>query len=141
MKPPLGTPMECGLWYNADKPTERANAKKGVETAFFNTGMAYNVNFGPISYEDVDPLSPRVCAPPDHFQGTVRCLIGTARVVSYYTPQCSRFTDDLRPHELAEFRRATRDAFMRAGGFKLSDEECDDWINEVGPDAAVDTFH
>lgn len=137
----MGDAHEAALWFNADKPTEYSDAKKGIEIAFVDTALALGVMFGPISFEIVDPLSPRVPPPPANFRGAIRCLIGTATVVSLWTPRESRFTDDLKPSDLADLRRATRQAFMQAGGFTMTDEECDDWINEVGPDAAVDTFH
>jgi len=136
MKPAVGTEMETALWYNANEPKDKDEAKKGIETVFVQTAYHHGVQFGPIQWEDVDPFSPRVPNPPKYMKNA-RALIGVASVYRHMdeAPN-SFFTEDLSPGDLKELRRRTSDAFEKISGFPLSDEECDEFINEHGPGVA-----
>lgn len=134
-----GKTFEAAFWYNALNIEDRKKAHESLEEAFLR-GAAYNmVRLGPISTEDVPWDDPRLPEPPKNMKGPLRCLIGTAKVVGLLEEdKKSNFTAELTPKDLRACREATRQAFLRAGGFTLSDEECDMFINEHGPSVAVD---
>ena len=133
----LGHVLECALWYNADVPTEKKKAEEGIITGFFKAADLYGVTFGPISWEDVDPMSPRVPTPPKHMKGNVRCLIGSAKAVSKRR-ELGDFTNDLEEEDLLALRKATKKAHYRLTGGELSDEEADVIINEHAIDVVLD---
>ncbi len=127
---------EAALWYIS--PGGRKNAQKGLEVSFILVAETEGFIFGPISYEEVDPLSPRVPHPPDNMTGDVMALIGTATVVAQRMeiPE-KKFTDELLDRDRAAMRDVTRKIFLK-GGTNLTDDECDDIINEYGPEAALE---
>ena len=135
----IGDMLPAALWYNNDHPKEKANAKRGIEEALKMTAEDAGVTLGPINWDDVDPHSPMLKeAPPDGFQGDIRCMIGSA-IVAGLVPRAVDFTDDLTPEDLHTLRTATR---KKMGAPDLTDEECDDQINSYGPDLAADeTLH
>ena len=135
----IGDTLPAALWYNADHPDEKKDAQRGVTEAIQMTAADAGVTVGPIQWDDVDPLSPRVPEPPPEFQGDIRCIIGEALVVGLAKTLHKDFTDDLTPEDLHKLRTSTRKSM---GAPDLSDEECDDFINSHGPEVAGDeTVH
>jgi len=134
---PVGYPITRALWYNAEVTGELDAAVRGIERELEYIAEAANIILSDIVWENVDPLSPRVPDPPEHMNGGVRALIGTATVKAHglEIPE-SNFTDDLTAFDLADLRKATRNAFRDNGGEFLTDEECDQIINDNGPDVA-----
>ena len=135
----IGDMLPAALWYNADHPDEKKDAKRGVEEALQMTAVDSGVTLGPITWDDLDPLSPMLAdPPPDNFQGDIRCLVGSAVIVGLVKRPVD-FTDDLTPDDLEKLRASTR---KKMGAPDLTDEECDDQINSWGPDIAADeTVH
>ena len=131
----IGDEMEAAAWYDALKPTSLEQAKDKVIKAFFAAADLYGVTFGPITWEDVAPDSPRVTEPPKDEPGVVRAVIGSARVLASRI-ELKSFIEDLSDQDLADLRRATRTAFEKNGGISLTDEECDYIIESHGPDVA-----
>lgn len=124
-----------GYWYNADNPEDKKFAEAVIRNALKEVAAEDEVRLQPIEWDDVDPLSPMVPPPPAFLQGDIRCLIGFAASTSTAIPQ-SFFTDDLTDEDLHKMRTATRRAHKKAGGGDLSDEQCDQQINDTGPGVA-----
>lgn len=131
----IGDALPAALWFNDDHPKDRADAVRGIKEALEMTAADAGVKLGPIQWDVVDPLSPRVPTPPDTFQGDIKCMIGEAIIVGHIKTDDKNFTDDLEPHDLERLRKSTR---KQMGNANLTDEECDDFINDFGPDVAYD---
>ena len=139
MKPRRGSIVQAAWWFDADQSIGRENAKREIKKHFYDFSTGCRVILGPIEWEEVDPLSPRVPEPPKHFQGNIKAMIGTATVVEEMCQVAeNRLTNELKPEQLHQMRLATRRAWAQAGGSGfLTDEECEEWINREGPSAAV----
>lgn len=138
-KPSVGSAMEAAYWYNAADAAAKKDAEVNVRSAFESVEDQLGCRFGPLAWEDVDPLSPRVPDPPPWMQGQVRALIGMGVIFTYPNARIeSKFIADLEEEDLRKLRAATRKMFAKSGGIALTDEECDEIINEYGPDAALD---
>ena len=136
--------FEASLWYNADLPGERSSAQEGIERVFVETAYRQGVRFAAIKWEELEPSSPRLKEPPPaYMRGQPRVLLGWAPVVGKLLElPASRFIDDLSDEDLSNMRRRTRQQILRAGGPVISDEICDDLINQHGPPAAAEeTLH
>jgi len=136
-KPRPGDWIRQAYWYNADDPKRKEEAEDKVSTAIFEMAVGFNVATKPIQWEHVTPDSPQVPPPPKRMQGNLKCAIGSAEVVTRFVlgPQ---MTDTLEPPDLDRLRAATRRAHRTAGGGGLlTNEECDDRINELAPSVAA----
>jgi hypothetical protein len=130
----MGDYLPAALWFNDDHPKERDDAKRGITTVLEEMAQAAGVRVGPIEWEELDPLSPKLKdPPPDHFQGDIKCMVGTV-VVAGILKQEGDFTSDLEAEDLETLRNKTR----TASGANLTDEECDEIINAEGPMVAAD---
>jgi len=125
--------FECCLWYNADIPAEKEAAKHGIAETFLRTGVLHATRFGPITYEDLTVFDQRIPAPPSHMKGNLRCLYGSAKT-NGELESVGGIVGDFTDEDLKMLRIVTRKAYLRAGGPVLTDEECDQLINEHGPE-------
>lgn len=140
MKP--GDVLNCSLWYNSEKPTERHDASHGVITTIEDTAKANGFRVGPVTLTEIPAGDPRVPEPPAHFQGKPTVLYGEAEIVGeIIRPEPFRLSMDLEKKDLIALRKATRREFAKAFPKvkPLTDEECDRVIDECGPAAAEKT--
>jgi hypothetical protein len=138
--PTIGHAFEAALWFNADRTSERPDARRGVTAAIKRMADANGAVFGPIAWEILAPGDERVPEPPPHFSGRPRLMVGYAEIVALAVrPMQSRFTDDLEPRDLQRLRAATQEAYIRRNpkAPALDDDQLDAIVNEVGPGAAV----
>ncbi len=134
----IGDELPAALWFNNDNPQERTDAERGIRESLDMLAEYDDLELGDITWEVVDPLSPRVPEPPEHFQGDIKCLIGTAKITRIKEKAREvDFVDGLSPQDLANLRRITKDKAVEYGEL-LSDEEADDLINSIGIEVAVE---
>ena len=107
------------------------------EEAFLRTAVIISKRFGPIEYEDLTVFDRRIPAPPKSMTGNIRCMYGSAEIIGDLAED-QGITSDLTDEDIKLLRVATRKAFLRAGGEPLSDEECDSFINKLGPEVIKD---
>ena len=131
----IGDVLPAALWYNNDNAKEKTDAERGVKDVIEMIAEEEEVKIGPFHWDDVDPLSPRVPEPPAHFQGDIRCLIGEVVVLAHLKNPAKDFSSDLEEGDLQRLRAVTR---KKMGAPDLSDDECDDYINEWGPEVAYE---
>lgn len=92
------------------------------------------LKLGPVSFEIKRPGQDRVPQVPAHVSGPdVRLLIATAEVLGFELAKRSSFVDELSPRDLQRLRSATRNTHRGP----LSDEMCDQIIDQMGPVSAA----
>jgi hypothetical protein len=131
--------IENAIWITGDEPPEIRKRYEGdvcmsIDELCEEMGWTH----GPVKFYTKRPGDERVPPVPDHIQGSkVRLLIGEARIIgtALEIPKGS-FVANLDKKDLMRLRLITR---MKAGR-PLSDEECDAIIEEIGPEAALDTI-
>lgn len=134
--PSAGDMLEASLWYNSLNPLDKVAAQRGVRECLEIMAQACGLLIGDIIWEDIGPEDGRVPEPPEAYYGAPMCLYGQAPVVAARRAPVSAFTHELEDEDLERVRTHTRKAAAGYGQY-LSDEECDEIINRIGPDAAV----
>jgi len=127
----IGDILPAALWFNEDNPQERLDAERGIRESMEMIAEYDGIEFGPITWEVVDPMSPRVPTPPDNFQGNIKCLIGYV-VITKINAEDGEFTDDIELQDLINLRQVTKKAVLDVNGMYLTDEEADEIINQYG---------
>ena len=99
---------------------------------------------GPLRWVEKRPGEDGVPDVPDHIQGVdVRLLFGEADILCR-KPQVNlrRFVGDLDAKDLERLRQITRQAHAKHNPHSpvLTDPECDDIIEELGPEAALESL-
>lgn len=141
-----GDIFEMAIWLSGEEmPGQVAHWKTVVcEQAARTAERQNNVLIGPMTFTEKRPGEDRVPPVPDHIHGIdVRLLVAEAKVISDrpLIVKETGFVADLRPEDLARLRQITRRAHAkRVPGDRLSDRNCDQIIEALGPDAAVKTL-
>lgn len=96
---------------------------------------------GPVRYEALPPKSDRrVPEVPNHLSGpNVRLLVAEADITGIRLIDNRAFVGDLDPKDLQRLRQINYENAAKRGVF-LTIAECDDIIEELGPEAALDTL-
>ena len=144
MKPIRGMHLREAWWFDADQPNAWKHARTQIMKRFLEIAVDYNVVLGSIDWMEATPESSLLPPPPKTFQGNIKAMIGTVKVVEEGCQIVeNRLTEELPEEQLIQMRNATRKAWRRAGGAtQLSDSDCDLWINREGPEAAIpETMH
>lgn len=134
-----GDIIESAIWITGDESqSDRARYENDVVNAIDETCSTEGFEHGPVMFIEKRPGEDRVPPVPDHVQGSrVRLLVAESTVtgVAVQTPQGS-FIANLEKKDLLRLRLITRNAAKKM----LTDEECDEIIEEIGPEAAVETL-
>lgn len=131
MKP--GDLAECAIWIDGTE-TEAALRQWKADCAYLiSHSQEPNLKLGPLAFEIKRPGEDRVPKVPDHLKGPdVRLLVATAEVLGFEIAKRSSFLDELTERDLIKLRKATRRQYG-----KLSDEQCDQLIERLGPSVAA----
>lgn len=134
----LGEVIESAIWLTGDESQElRKRYEQDVCQAIDDLCQEHAVLHGPVTFTEKRPGDDRVPPVPDHIQGgRVRLLVAES-VVTEHAPQTSigSFVANLELKDLTRLRKITRR--YRPG---LTDQQCDEIIEELGPEAALDTL-
>lgn len=141
----LGDTITASIWLDGrETPAMRAEYEMQVADAMNELCNDKGFRHGPLRFEEKLPKSdPRVPEVPDHIQGPdVRLLIGEADIVGLVVIETGRaFIGDLDRLDLERLRHITRKSFVESNpGQILTDMECDDVIEELGPEAAYEAI-
>lgn len=143
MKP--GETVETAIWVNGtETPELLAQFKQDVLNAMLSSSLSQGMALTPLRWVEKRPGEERVPEVPNHIQGpSVRLLVAEADVMACletYDP--GKFLADLEPRDLMRLRRVTRKAYAKQfpGRRRLSDQQCHTLINDIGPDAAMDSL-
>lgn len=131
MKP--GDLAECSIWIDGTESDKMLVQWKTDVVYILNQETGNKLRFGPVSFEIKRPGEDRVPQVPPHLSGPdVRLLIATAEVLGFETTKRTSFLNEIEERDLVKLRKATR----RQHG-KLSDEQCDQLIERLGPSVAA----
>lgn len=137
-----GDTIESAAWLTGEEtPQERADYEERIREAVTVLCDQEGFLHAPVRFIEKLPGAERVPEPPDHVQGVnVRLLVGEADVLCRKPEIKTRgFVGDLDAKDLSRLRKITRQAHAVnfPGAAPLSDAECDDWIEELGPSTAL----
>ena len=139
----VGDVIENAIWITGDEPLGmKEKYKKEVTETIDDLCKREGFEHGPITMHEKRPGEHRAPPVPDHIQGSrVRLLVLEATVVKKldFVPQSS-FVDNLEYKDLLRLREITRKAFLKNFKRNLLDYECDEIIEMLGPDSAVDAL-
>lgn len=142
MKP--GETLESAIWLDGcETDMDLRRFKSDVIDAIDKACAENNLLRAPVRFIEKKPGEDRVPPVPDHIQGLdVRLLVAEADITGYAPkPGARAFVGDLDKKDLDQLRVMTRRAYEASNpGKTLNDYECDDVIEELGPDTALRTL-
>ena len=138
----IGEIIESAIWLTGDESEEtRKRYEQDVTEAIDYFCHKNEFTHGPVAFVEKLPGTDRVPAVPAHISGPrIRLLVAESTITAkaVITPQGS-FIANLDKHDLDRLRKITRRAGMKTRRI-LSDAECDDIIEKLGPATALDTL-
>ena len=145
-RPTAGDTVECAIWVDGRETAEqRQQFEHDVQEAMVNGQRAHGAILGPVTWTEKRPGEQRVPPVPEHIAGPdVRLLVAEARVIGLVANLNNPvgFVHELEPDDHALLRRITRREYQKQypGQPRLTDRQCDTLINDLGPDAALETL-
>ena len=139
----VGDVIESAIWITGDEsPHTRARYEKDVIQAVADVCEEEGFETGPVIFIEKRPGDDRVPPVPDHVQGSrVRLLVGEAQILDKrLTTSEGSFVANLDKKDLTSLREITRNAWRQRTGNILTDNDCDKYIEEFGPEAAIETL-
>lgn len=134
-----GDVLETAIWLcGAETPELKGRFECDLQATLASMAADQGVMIGPLLMTEKKPGQHRVPPVPDEVQGMdVRLLVGEAQVIGIEpTVAPWSFVMDLDKVDLRRLRKITRQAAPHA----LTDAECDEIIDEIGPDSALRTL-
>lgn len=130
----IGEQAECAIWIDGTE-TEASLRQWKVDCAYMMARQQEpKLVLGPVTFEIKRPGEDRVPQVPDHIAGPqVRLLVATAEVMGFETTKRESFLDQLDRSDLNRLRAITRKGI----GKRLTDAQCDQLIERLGPTAAL----
>ena len=139
----LGEVIINSIWMTGDEPEGmKERYKKDILESFDILCRQEGFVHGPITMYEKRP-GDGIVPVPDHIQGSkVRLLILEATLVDKLVVQSepTSFVSNLDRADLVKLRKITRDTAAKEFKRIISNEECDELIEELGPDVALDTL-
>ena len=134
----VGDVIETAIWLSGDESEEmRQRYINDVCAAIEEQCHTEHVLHGPITFTEKRPGEHRVPPVPDHIQGQrVRLFVAETTVMSVIETKEGSFVANLDHVDLIRLRRFTR----RQARKVMTDQECDQIIEQYGPEAAIDSL-
>ena len=145
-KATVGDVLESAIWLDGRETAEHRKAFEAeVNAALALSARRHGHVLGPVTWTEKKPGDDRVPPVPNHIQGpNVRLLVAEAMIVNTVSimRELPGFAHDLESDDLALLRRITRRKYREQypGQPELTDRQCDTLINDLGPEAALDTL-
>lgn len=140
----IGDFIESAIWITGDEsPVTRARYEQDVLHAVSEFCVEERFEHGTLTFTEKRPGDDRVPQVPDHIQGTrVRLLVGSAQILgNRVVASEGSFVNNLDKKDLARLRAITRiGAAKQRNSHVLTDNECDQYIEQYGPEAAIETL-
>lgn len=138
----VGDMIESAIWTTGEESDQiKEQHRQYVNIAIDRLCDEKGFLHGPVMLVEKRPEEDRVPPVPDSISGPkVRLLVAEAAIVGM-APQTSEgsFIGNLEKKDLERLRMIVRQARIKHGQI-LSDAECDSVIEEIGPEAALDTL-
>lgn len=141
-----GRLIETAIWLDGTETDEdmRRWKEETIPASIRDVERRDKVLTGPITFTEKRPGDDRVPPVPKHIHGpNVRLLVAEAMVVGAAKPIIEvGFIGDLTDEDLVKLRRLTRGAYAKQNPTHpaLTDRQCDQIINMLGPQSAVATL-
>ncbi len=135
----IGDVIESAIWITGDEgKVIRKQYEQDVRHAIEDVCEESGVKHGPVTFTEKHPMDDRVPTVPDDVQGTrVRLLVAEAEIIGFCLKSIQgSFVENLDRADVMKLREITRNKCRRY----LSDDECDQIIEQIGPEAALDTL-
>lgn len=141
----VGDKVENAVWTTGDEPPGMVeHYKREISWNIAELCCANRVTKSDIEWSEMHPMDDQVPDPPDHVQGSrVRLLVGEAMITGELPAQAPHsFVANLEHADLVRLRRMTRNTWRKHFPERpmLSNLECDEVIDTLGPDSAVETM-
>ncbi len=132
----IGDVIESAIWLSGEEtPEQRAMFEKDVTDAIGYFCSENHYAHGPVTFTEKHPMDDDVPEVPDHIQGQrVRLLVAAADIEQAVKTSIGSFVAQLEHKDLMKLRGVIR----KYGS--MSNEDCDEIIEELGPDSALDTL-
>jgi len=134
----VGEIIESSIWITGEEPPElRKKYEYDVRNAI--AILCKGFIHGPVSFVEKRPEEDRVPEVPDHISGQrVRLLVGECELKDKLIEKIEgSFAANLERKDLVKLRKLTREK----SGVNLTNERCDEIINQIGPEAVLETLH
>jgi hypothetical protein len=135
-----GDVLEMAVWMDG---TETEEMKKQFEVDLRSAIAEVPAITGPLIMTEKRPGDDRVPEVPDDLQGPdVRLLVGEARIIKMLTSYEGYFIADLEQKDLDRLVSILRRVYQsyNPGKPELSLEKCYEFINQNGPEAALEAL-
>lgn len=136
--------IESAIWITGDEsPSDRTRYEQDVRQEVARRCAEEGFEHGPVIFTEKRPGEDRVPQVPDHVQGSrVRLLVGEAKILcECLVSSEGSFIANLEKKDLSRLRFITRNSWLKRNpGQVLTDSECDEIIEQYGPEAAVETL-
>lgn len=140
----LGEIIETAMWITGDEaPQIRRQYEQDVHQAIGIVCANQGFEHGPVTFIEKLPGAERVPPVPKHIQGSrVRLLVAEATVVGIAVRTSKgSLCANLEKKDLQRLRTITRRAWQKFNPQgSLTDQQCDDYIEQIGPAAALETL-
>ncbi len=140
----VGDIVNNSIWLSGEEtPALRARYEKDVIESIDYLCHEEGFTYGPVTFTELHPFDERTPPVPDHIHGTrVRLLLAEAKITGkrVESPKGS-FIANLDRKDLMRLRAITRQKWAQFNpGSTLTNLQCDQWIEELGPDTAIQTL-
>ena len=139
----IGDVVQSAMWITGEEPPEmRQRYERDVVEAIDYLCTTEGYLYAPVIWTEKRPEAEDVPEVPDHIQGQcVRLLVAEATVTAKRPAKShGSFVANLELKDLQTLREATRRSYARHFHATLADAECDEMIEQCGPEAALATL-
>jgi len=136
----LGDVIENAIWMTGDESVDlKAKYRNDVLGTMDDLCEREGFIHGPITMHELRPGDDRCPEVPSHIHGSrVRLLVVESTLVTkLVVDSVPSFVDNLERADLVKLRKITRDRVAKDLKRIISNKECDEIIEMLGPDAAV----
>ena len=131
------------MWITGDEPQMlRRQYERDVNNAIASLCQENGFEHGPVTFIEKRPGDDRVPDVPEHIQGSrVRLLVAETEIVGKRPlSSAGSFVANLEKKDLERLRAITRRKWAELHLVVLTDKQCDECIEELGTEAALDTL-
>lgn len=139
----IGDVITNATWITGDEPAGmKEQYIKDILGTFDHKCKTEGFIYAGVTLFEKHPEDHDVPPVPDHIQGSnVRLLVIEATIVDKLIIETKgSFINELERKDLMRLRKITRDRGVKDLGRIISNAECDEVIEELGPDAALATL-
>lgn len=139
-----GETIQSAVWITGDEPEwMRKQYEQDVALAIQDACAFQGVSHGPVTFKELHPYDPEAPPVPKHINGScVRILVAEAEILGKRMEvKRGSFINNLDAIDLERLRTITRRVWAKTHPREiLTTVQCDETIESLGPEAALDTL-